>query len=159
MFSYSFAKAYTLETLNNEIAQAGIPMISMDLTSNTEFTVNCANQLTNAQQVVLAQVVAAHIMTTDLVEIIANKILICRTFGIKMMARYGASNVLAQYNDEQIDDIIDRTAGVMNAINSGSLKAVIRAINKIQPDDHIITVEKLRQFRNEVEDFLQVPRT
>ncbi len=159
MYKYPYTKAYTLDKLTKEIADANIPMISMDLISDSQFVVNCANQLSNGQQATLNQVVASHVPTTDLVELIANKILICRTFGIKMMARYGANNVLSQYDDDTIDSIIERTAPVMNAINSGSLKAVIRAINKIQPDDTIITAAKLKQFRNEVEDFLQIPRT
>jgi len=158
MFSYKFKKAFNLEKLTNEIAMAEIPMISMDLLAVDEFVVNTATQLSNSQQLTLQQVIAAHISISTIEDEIANKILICRNFGIKMMARFGAGNVLAGYNDDVIDTIIERTRPVMIAISSGSLKAAIRAINRIEPDE-ILTIEKLKKFRNEIEDFLLIPRT
>lgn len=158
MFHYNFNKTYHLEKLTSEIALAQIPMISMDLLSVSEFRVNTATQLTNSQQMTLTQVVAAHIPTATIIDEIANKIIICRNFGIKMMARFGATNVLAGYDDDTIDHIIEKTKDVMIAVGSGSLKAAIRAINRIEPDS-VITEAKLKQFRNELEDFLLIPRT
>ena len=158
MFSYRFKKTYNLEKLNEEIALAQIPAISMDLLSADDFVVNTAVQLTNSQQLTLQQVVAAHIAVSTIEDEIANKILICRNFGIKMMARFGAGNVLAGYSEDVIDQIIVKTQKVMIAISSGSLKAAIREINKIEPDQYL-TVEKLKKFRNEIEDFLLLPHT
>lgn len=158
MFHYRFQKPYNLEKLNTELAMAQIPMVSMDLISEVEFQINTNIQLSNSQQITLQQVVAAHISVSTIEDEIANKILICRNFGIRMMARFGAGNVLAGYNDEIIDHIIDKTEKVMIAVGSGSLKAAIRAINRIEPDEYI-TTEKLKKFRNEIEDFLLMPRT
>lgn len=158
MFHYSFKKTYNLEKLNTELAMAQIPMVSMDLISVDEFVINTPVQLTNSQQMTLQQVVAAHIALSTIEDEIANKILICRNFGIKMMARFGAGNVLAGYSEEVIDQIIEKTQKVMVAISSGSLKAAIRRINEIQPDQYL-TEAKLKNFRNEIEDFLLVPRT
>lgn len=159
MFSYTFNKPYTLEKLNNEIAAADIPMISMDLVSDTMFVINTSVQLTNSQQLALNQVVASHVKTTDLVNIVADKILAARAFGTRVIARYGASNVLAGYSIEVIQDIMIKTTKVQAALNTGSLYVAIQEINNIQPDGVYITDAKLKAVRNEIEDYLQIPRT
>jgi len=159
MFSYTFTKSYTLDKLVSEIAMAGIPMISMDLNSDTQFTINTAQQLDNSQQLKLNQVVAAHVAATDAVGAITAKIIAARTFGVHTIARYGAKNVLSGYDVATIQDIMIRTAKVQAALNSGSLYVAIQEINNIEPDDTIITVAKLKSVRNEIEDYLQIPRT
>lgn len=159
MISYSFNKAYSLEKLNLEIAAAGIPMISMDLISDTHFVVNCANQLTNAQQAALNQVVASHVVLTDMVTIVQNKILAARSFGTRLIAQYGATNVLSGYSVDQIQDIMIRTQKVQSALNTGSLYVAISELNLIETDETIITIAKIKNFRNQIEDYLQIPRT
>lgn len=159
MFHYPFTKAFTLDKLNLEIAQSGIPMISMDIISENQFVINTAVQLTNSQQATLNQVVASHVPVSTMLDIVANRILAARAFGTKLIARYGASNVIAGYSIEQIQDIMTRTARVQSALNTGSLYVAIQEINAIEPDGVLITVEKLKSVRNEIEDYLQIPRT
>jgi hypothetical protein len=159
MYSYSYNKEYNLEKLNLEIAAAGIPMMSMDLISNTHFVVNTAVQLSNNQQAVLNQVVASHVPISTLLDTVANRILAARSFGTRVIARYGAANVLAGYSIEQIQEITIKTAKVQAALNTGSLYVAITEINNIQPDGVLITTEKLKAVRNEIEDYLQIPRT
>lgn len=159
MYSYPFNKAYNLEQLNLEIEAAHIPMISMDLLSPTSFVVNTANQLTNAQQLALNQVVASHIAATNLVDTVASKIMAARAFGIKIITQYGAQNILAGYPVSVIQDIMLRTAKVQGALNTGSLYVAITEINAIVPDDSIITAVKLQAVRNQIEDYLGIPRT
>lgn len=159
MFSYPFYKAYNLEKLNLEIAAANIPMISMDLMSDTHFVVNTAQQLTNSQQAALNQVVAAHIVVTDLVTQVANKILAARSFGTRLIAQYGAQNVLSGYPIEVIQEIMIKTAKVQAALNTGSLYVAIQELNAIEVDGVIVTEAKIKVFRNLIEDYLQIPRT
>lgn len=159
MFNYSFTKAYTANKLIEEIGNAGIPMMSMDLISNTQFIVNVANQLTNAQLLTLNQVIASHVVTSSMVQLVADKIIAARAFGIGVIARYGAQNVLAGYDIATIQAIMIKTAKVQAALNTGSLYVAISEINAIEPDGVIITVEKLTHVRNEIEDYLQIPRT
>ena len=159
MYSYSFNKAYDLDRLTAEISAAGIPMISMDLISDTNFIVNSASQLTNTQQLALIAVVASHIKSTNLVNIVASRITAARSFGLNIMARYGAQNVIAGYDIATIQDIMIATSKVQAALNTGSLYVAIQEINSIEPDGIIITVEKLKAVRNEIEDYLQIPRT
>lgn len=159
MFKYPFTKAYNLEKLNQEIMAAGIPMISMDLPSSTQFIVNTNNQLTNLQQLTLNSVVEAHNSSIDLLTIVTNKIYNARLFGIRLMCKYGAQNVLSGYNVDTIQHIMTRTAKVQAALNTGSLYVAITEINLVEPDDTIITVAKLKAVRNEIEDYLQIPRT
>lgn len=159
MFSYTFHKAYTLNKLTEEIAAAGIPMMSLDLTSSTEFTVNVAQQLTNAQQAALNQVVGAHAAISTLQESVAAKIMAARDFGVRLIAQYGAQNVLSGYTVEQIQEIMIRTAKVQSALNTGSLYVAISELNSIELDDSIITAPKIKVFRNQIEDYLQIPRT
>lgn len=159
MFSYSYTKQYNLDKLNSEIAAAGIPMISMDLISSNEFIVNTANQLTNSQIAILDGVIAAHTVTTNMQEIVAAKIAAARNFGLKLITQYGAQNVLSGYSIEQIQDIMTRTAKVQAALNTGSLYVAIQELNAVQTDASIITEAKIKQFRNQIEDYLQIPRT
>lgn len=159
MFSYSFNKKYSLEKLNGEIAAAGIPMISMDLLSDTHFVVNTAQQLTNAQQNSLNQVVASHSALSTIQDQVASKIMAARDFGVRLIAQYGAQNVLSGYSIEQIQDIMTRTAKVQAALNTGSLYVAISELNAIELDDTIITAAKIKVFRNQIEDYLQIPRT
>lgn len=159
MYHYPYNKAYNLDKLNQEIAAAGIPMISMDLLSSTSFVVNTPVQLTNTQQATLNAVVAAHVATTDVVAAVAARILAARNFGVHVIARYGAQNVLAGYSIDTIQEIMIKTAKVQAALNTGSLYVAIQEINNIEPDGVIITTEKLKAVRNEIEDYLQIPRT
>lgn len=159
MYSYQFTKSYNLEKLNLEIEAAHIPMISMDLISSSVFVVNCAAQLTNDQLAALNRVVAAHIASTSMVDFVASRIIAARAFGIKLIAQYGAQNVLAGYSIEIIQDVMIRTAKVQAALNSGSLYVAITEINSIVPDDTVITAVKLQTVRNQIEDYLGIPRT
>lgn len=94
-----------------------------------------------------------------LLNMVADKIAAARVFGIRVIARYGASNVLAGYNVNQIQDIMIKTAGVQAALNAGSLYVAIDEINKLPLDDSIITNVKVALVRNEIEDYLGIPRT
>lgn len=159
MNSYPYTKLYNLDALVNQIAAANIPMISMDLISTTQFVVNTANALTNDQIAVLNAVVASHVSTTNLQDMVTAKIVAARDFGMNLIAQYGAQNVLSGYNISQIQDIMNRTAKVQNALNTGSLYVAITELNAIQTDDSIITADKIKSFRNLIEDYLQIPRT
>lgn len=159
MYSYSFDKTYNLDKLTKEIDAAHIPMISMDLISSSNFIVNTAVQLSNAQQLALNQVVASHVSASNIVDVVAGKIMEARTFGIKIIMNYGAQNILAGYPVSIIQEIMIRTAKVQGALNTGSLYVAINEINAIVPDDSIITVAKLAAVRNQIEDYLGIPRT
>jgi hypothetical protein len=159
MFSYPFTKTYNLDKLVNEIAASGIPMISMDLVSPTNFVVNCANALTNTQILTLNSVIASHIPVSNIQDIVATKIIAARDFGMNLIAQYGAQNVLSGYNVSQIQDIMNRTAKAQNALNTGSLYVAITELNSIETDSSIITTAKVTAFRNLIEDYLQIPRT
>lgn len=159
MFHYPYTKSYSLDKLTEEISGAGIPMISMDLLSPTQFVINTAVQLSNSQVGTLNAVVAAHIATSSLQDQIANRILAARNFGIRLIALYGAQNILSGYNLEQIQFIMEKTAKVQAALNTGSLYVAISELNLIEPDGVLITTEKIKSFRNLIEDYLQIPRT
>lgn len=159
MYSYPYSKQYNLDKLVNEIAAAGIPMISMDLPSSSEFIVNTANALTNTQITALNAVVASHTLTTNVQDIVASKISAARDFGLKLITQYGAQNVLSGYSVEQIQDIMSRTARAQVALNTGSLYVAIAELNAIETDDTIITAAKIKVFRNQIEDYLGIPRT
>jgi hypothetical protein len=159
MFSYPFTKQYTLEKLNLELEAAGVPMISMDLISDTQFIVNTANQLTNEQQLTLNAVVSSHIPTSTIQDVVADKIAAARSFGLKLIAQYGAQNVLSGYSIVQIQDIMNRTAKVQAALNTGSLYVAIAELNAVETDDTIITTDKIKSFRNLIQDYLGIPRT
>ena len=159
MFSYPYTKSYTLDKLVSEIAGAGIPMISMDLPSSEEFVVNTANQLTSTQASALNAVVAAHIASSSLQDIIANRILAARSFGVRLIAQYGAQNIIAGYSVAEIQAIMIRTNAVQAALNTGSLYVAITELNAVETDDKYITPDKIKYFRNIIEDYLGVPRT
>jgi len=145
--------------LITEIAGAGIPMISMDLPSNEEFIVNTANQLTTPQVLALNAVVAAHIATSTLQDQIANRILAARDFGVRLIAQYGAQNIMAGYSVQEIQAIMERTGRLQAALNTGSLYVAINELNAVETDDVYITPAKIKYFRNLIEDYLQIPRT
>lgn len=159
MFHYTYNKQYNLDKLVKEIESAAIPMISMDLISDSEFVVNTANQLTNSQILALNGVVAAHTLTTNIQDVVAAKIMAARDFGTRLIAQYGAQNVLSGYSIEIIQDIMTKTAKVQAALNTGSLYVAIQELNSVETDDTIITAAKIKVFRNQIEDYLQIPRT
>lgn len=159
MFHYKFSKKYNLDKLNNEIAAANIPMISMDLISDSEFIVNTAVELTSQQLQTLNAIIAAHVTTTNIKDVVAARIMAARDFGMKLIAQYGAQNVLSGYDIQQIQYIMEKTAKVQAALNTGSLYVAINELNAIEPDGNLITAEKIASFRNLIEDYLQIPRT
>ena len=159
MFSYEFTKEYNLPKLNAEILATNLPISSIDWNSPTQFTVNSTNQLNNLQQLALNAVIEAHNGGVDVLTLVTNKIVDARTFGTRLIDKYAAQNVLAGYDVEIIIQIMDRCDKVMRALKTGSLYVAIHEINLVTPDDSIITVAKLAAIRNEIQDYLKIPRT
>lgn len=159
MFKYRYSKIYDLNKLIQEISDVGIPMMSMDLINSHEFIVNTAEELNGSQVSALNSVVSSHVSTTNMEDIVAGKISAARAFGNKLIAQYGAQNVLAGYDIATIQMIMEKTAKVLVALNTGSLYVAITELNAIETDESIVTAAKVKAFRNLIEDYLQTPRT
>ena len=158
MYSYSFEKAYNLQKLNDEIMASNLPIATIDWVDATHFVVNSQNQLTNLQQLTLNSVVEAHNSAMDVKTLIASKIAAARQWGVQLMDRQAAENVMAGYDIETIEHIMDTADKVMIALRTGSLYVAIARLNRITPDE-VLTVAKLKAMRNEIEDYLKIPRT
>lgn len=87
------------------------------------------------------------------------KISAARVFGIGLVTTYGASNVLAGLNLAQVQYVMEKTSKIVAALNTGSLYVAIAEINAIEPDGTIIKQASLTQVRNQIEDYLGIPRT
>jgi hypothetical protein len=88
-------------------------------------------------------------------------------FGKNIMAEYGASNVIRGLTVPQIKQIMQVTTGLQAALNSGSLYVALDELAAIQspitdatdPNVVLINSEIITEFRNKIEDYLQIPRT
>ena len=159
MASYNFSKTYNINKLMDEIVAAEIPIIGADLISSTSFTINTSSPLSVEQAQALTNIVNAHVAAATMQEIVTDKILDAMRFGRSIIASYGASNVLSGYSITQIQYIMQATSSVQVALNTGSLYVAIAELNRIIPDGIIITAPKITTVRNQIEDYLKIPRT
>lgn len=95
----------------------------------------------------------------DPVAYVATKISAARIFGIEIVTYYGASNVLKGLSVEQVQEVMATTSKIVAALNTGSLYVAIAEINAVVPDGVIIKESELTKVRNQIEDYLQIPRT
>src|SRR5690606_10791166 len=115
----------------------------------------------STQESILTSVVQNHTasMTVSPAELIKQKIIAAMAFGRELIAEYGATNVLAGYSIEEIQEIMDKTARVQVALNTGSLYVALAELDAVEIDGSIITEEKMEIFRHKIQDYLQIPRT
>lgn len=82
-------------------------------------------------------------------------------FGQALMVSYAAENVLLGITQENMTGtILNRLAGVLTAIQSGSLYEVISRIREIPETDYdekYITEARLLVFINKIEAYLELP--
>ena len=158
MFSYPFEKTYNISKLNDEIMASNLPISTIDWIDSTHFVVNSINQLNNLQQLTLNSIIEAHNSATDVKTLLATKIGAARRWAVELMDRYAAENVMLSYDVETIEYIMEKSEGVIAALRTGSLYVAIKRINDIDPDD-IMSEARLKAIRNEIEDYLKIPRT
>lgn len=160
MYSYEYNnKALNLTKLVGELATAGFIISSIDSISPTQYSINFETILSDGQKQSLDSLIAAHTVAPDTLTYLTQRILDCRTFGIHLVAKYGATNIMAGYNVAIIQDIMTRTARVQAALNSGSLYVAITELNAVTLDSSIVTTAKIKSVRNEIEDYLGITRT
>jgi len=90
---------------------------------------------------------------------IKNKILDAMSFGQGVIAEYGAQNILAGLTLTQIQTVMERTAKVQVALNTGSLYVVLTELALVEIDGTIVTESRVTEFRNKIQDYLEIPRT
>jgi hypothetical protein len=94
----------------------------------------------------------------DPVKRVAASITAAMGFGRRLIAEFGASNVIAGLTPAQISSVAARAVNVQLLLMSGSLYTAIAAMNAIQTDA-ILTPALLKKYRNKIEDYLGVPQT
>lgn len=87
------------------------------------------------------------------------KIQAAMDFGRDLMAEYGAKNVVAGKTTVQIELILNTTANVKAALDTGSLYVALEKLADIEPDGITITASEISDFRNKIQDYLEMPRT
>lgn len=91
--------------------------------------------------------------------IVANAITSAQQFGNGLMVQFATENVLMGMTQDQMDEILSNLAEVMSALTSGSLKIAIIRINRLDPNDPLLPASRIQQYRNQIEDYLGIPRT
>ena len=90
---------------------------------------------------------------------VKSRISAARTYGIGIVTTYGAVNVLAGLNTEQVQRVMSITSKVVAALNTGSLYVALAELAMITPDETIIKTSQITQVRNQIQDYLGIPRT
>lgn len=159
MFSYDYNKVFNVGRLFDELHAANIHPMCIDNETNSAFTICFNEELDEETKASLDALVDIHSASINMTDFVTAKIVDARRFGIQITASYGASNVLAGYSVEIIQDIMVRTAKAAAALNSGSLYVAIKELNAVETDESVITPEKIAAVRNKIEDYLNIPRT
>lgn len=92
-------------------------------------------------------------------KVVQGRIQSAKDFGSTLMVEYATSNVLAGFNVSQIQDIMNRTQKVADALNSGSLYVAIEELNALTTDATLITPAKVTTYRNKIQRYLGLPLT
>lgn len=155
---YVYIKSINPLKLSDELATAGFINATISVDGFDRVTVNLPITLTTAEQASLDTIIRNH-SPLDVRAIVKARILAAAAFGQDLIAEYATDNVLAGYTIPQIKVIIDKTAKVQAALRTGSLYVAIDELDAIEPDQDLVTVEKITQFRNKIQDYLGIPRT
>jgi len=91
--------------------------------------------------------------------LIQKRVFAAMEFGRVLMSQYGASNILAGFNMEQIKDVMARTVKLQAAIQSGSLYVALDELAALETDEVVITPARVTVFRHTIQDYLGIPRT
>lgn len=161
MVRYSYTKVVNTDKLEAEIKITGLPYCYLETVGVDKLYVWMNEELSSTQESILTSVVQNHTtsMTVSPAELIKQKIIAAMAFGRELIAEYGATNVLAGYSIEEIQEIMDKTARVQVALNTGSLYVALAELDAVEIDGSIITEEKMEIFRHKIQDYLQIPRT
>jgi hypothetical protein len=152
MFKYTFNKKVNVERLLKEIAGSALT-IAIDHIDTLGETVALytLTELDENQQQVLENVVAAHIETTQ-ADVIIDKIMRVQDFGRRMMAEYGAFNVLSGMNTAQVLQVASKLQTLQLLLMSGSLYAALTELDAIETDA-LITQQVKDAFKQKLLDF------
>lgn len=158
MTRYTYTKAINADKLAKEIKALDLPYSYIETNGGTQVCIFMTQDLDSAQEAQLTACVIQH-DPFDLRAAVLAKIVAARTFGSQLINNFAADNVLAGYTVDQIQDIITRTAKAQDALRTGSLYVAITELNNVVTDDQIITPAKVKYYRNQIEDYLKLPRT
>lgn len=159
MTSYNFSKLITPDLLQQEIIAAGLTTIHHIDTVGTDVWICFTEPLSEGDETLLSTIVDSHSGIYSLQITIKNRILAAMEFGRDLMAEYGASNIISGLTMEQIQEIMERTIKVQAALSSGSLYVALTELALVQTDEIIITPERVTEFRNKIETYLNNPLT
>lgn len=90
---------------------------------------------------------------------ISNIISSARNFGSQLMSDFAAENVMMGLSEDQMDQCLDILEPVLIAFASGSLKIAIRRMNNLVADGVILTDDRIKKYRNKIEDYLGIAQT
>lgn len=92
-------------------------------------------------------------MTPTTQELIAQKILSRIDWGQKLMARFGAQNILAGYTTAQVTQIAQQLAPLQDLVQSGSLETSVAFMNSLTPNS-LITQQTITYFVTQIQNYL-----
>jgi hypothetical protein len=154
---YEYIKTVEPSKLQGELIDQALPVIGIS-TEGTAVKIETSSMLSDIDKTKMDAYVYAH-NPVDMTVYVAEKIINAMQFGRKIMAEYGASNVLAGLTVDQVKSVMQTLSGVQAAILTGSLYVALDEIAAITPDGTLITQAKLDKFKHKIQDYLQIPRT
>lgn len=86
-------------------------------------------------------------------QVITQKILARIDWGQKLMASFGAQNILAGYTTAQVTQIAQQLAPLQDLVQSGSLETSVAFMNSLTPNS-LITQQTITSFVTQIQNYL-----
>lgn len=114
------------------------------------------NELNDAQQQEVAQIVERHTPTPLVDEILYQKLSQAMGFGQKLILEFGVENIKLGVTSHQVKSIISKTQSILSLLNTGALTTALQEL-MVLPADDILTEERILKYINKIREFLALP--
>ena len=150
---YSYLKNTNAPKLLKELRALNLPGFNGIYTVGQDVKVVFASALSTENKATLDITVDSHTNDPDPEAYVTEKIAKAKEFGDSIIMEFAARNVIQGLTTEQIGLVMNKLAGLITALNTGSLNVAIGAIDAVEPDQ-LITVELIAQYRAKIVSFL-----